>query len=164
MQMDGDCLQGWKAKVFKHQQQTRTNAPEKQAVLFDDSSARHELDAIDPFSLSLRSLFFWRFPTDSSGDACLYFVIDNALPLLLYVGETSRSNQRWKGIHDCKRYVENYQSLHYQHQIRTAVCIAFWWNAPVQPRPRQQLEQALIQKWRSPFNKENWSVWSAPFV
>jgi hypothetical protein len=164
MQMDGDCLQGWKKRVFRHQQQVRTNVPEKQAALFDDSSVRHELDTVDPFSLSLQSLSFWRFPADSSGDACLYFVIDNALPLLLYVGETSRSNQRWKGVHDCKRYVENYQSLHYQHQIRTAVCIAFWWNAPVQTRPRQQLEQALIQKWRSPFNQENWSFWSAPFV
>ncbi len=164
MQMDIDCLQGWKAKVFSHQQQARTNASEKQAALFDDSSARHEPDTVDPFNLSLKSLSFWRFPTDSSGDACLYFVIDNTLPLLLYIGETSRSNQRWKGLHDCKRYIENYQSLHHQHQIKTAVCIAFWWNAPVQTRPRQQMEQALIQKWRSPFNKENWVFWSAPFV
>jgi hypothetical protein len=162
--MDGNCLQEWSQRVFRYQQQARTNVPEKQAVLFDTSPARHGPDSVDPFSLSLQSLSFWRFPKDSSGDACLYFVIDNALPLLLYVGETSRSNQRWKGVHDCKRYIENYQSLHYQHQIRTAVCIAFWWNAPVQTRPRQQLEQALIQKWRSPFNQENWSFWSAPFV
>lgn len=60
MQMNGDCLQGWKAKVFSYQQQSRTNAPGEQAVLFDDSSARHELDTVDPFSLSLQSLFFSR--------------------------------------------------------------------------------------------------------
>ena len=125
MQMDGNCLQEWSQRVFRYQQQARTNVLEKQTALFDASPARHGPDSVDPFSLSLQSLSFWRFPKDSSGDACLYFVIDNTLPLLLYIGETSRSNQRWKGVHDCKRYIENYQSLHYQHQIRTAVCIAF---------------------------------------
>ncbi|WP_196602024.1 hypothetical protein [Gloeocapsopsis dulcis] len=48
--------------------------------------------------------------------------------------------------------------------MKTAVSIAFWWDAPVKTKPRQQLERALIQKWRSPFNKENWTLWSTPFV
>ena len=30
--------------------------------------------------------------------------------------------------------------------------IAFWWDTPTERRSRQQLEQALIQKWKSPFN------------
>ncbi|MEO0688447.1 MAG: GIY-YIG nuclease family protein, partial [Cyanobacteria bacterium J06649_11] len=45
----------------------------------------------------------------------------------------------------------------------TAVNIAFWWDAPDSTRPRQKLELELIQKWRSPFNKENWKLWGQPF-
>lgn len=163
-QMTSDSLLEWKAKIFKYQQQARANVPVEQIALFEVAPVHCEPNTIDPFNLPLQSLSFWRLPTDGAGDACLYFVIDNALPLLLYVGETCRSNQRWKGVHDCKRYVENYQNLHYQHKMQTAVNIAFWWNAPVQTRPRQQLEQALIQTWRPPFNRESWLLWSAPFV
>lgn len=163
-QMTSNSLQEWKAKIFRHQQQVRANVPVEQITLFDIAPDHCNPHTIDPFALPLQPMAFWRFPADKYGSACLYFVIDTAVPLLLYTGETSCSNQRWKGVHDCKRYVENYQSLHYQHGLKTTVNIAFWWNAPVQTRPRQQLEQALIQKWRSPFNKENWSVWSAPFV
>jgi hypothetical protein len=43
------------------------------------------------------------------------------------------------------------------------VVAAFWWDVPAETRPRQQLELALIQKWRSPFNKENWDRWGQPF-
>jgi hypothetical protein len=106
---------------------------------------------------------FYRLPADSSGEACIYLVIDSAVGLLLYVGETCRSNKRWKGTHDCKRYIENYQDLHYQHKLSCAVNMAFWWDAPAQTRARQQLELSLIQKWRSPFNKENWVLWGQPF-
>jgi hypothetical protein len=102
-------------------------------------------------------------PASCPGDACLYFVVDSAVELILYIGETCRSNKRWKGIHDCKDYIKSYQSLHYQYGLKTAVNIAFWWDTPVQTRPRQQLEQALIQKWKSPFNKENWQRWGQPF-
>jgi len=30
-------------------------------------------------------------------------------------------------------------------------------------KARQQLERALILKWRSPFNKENWQMWGQLF-
>jgi hypothetical protein len=36
-------------------------------------------------------------PASCLGDACLYFNIDSAASLVLYVGETCRSNKRWKG-------------------------------------------------------------------
>jgi hypothetical protein len=26
------------------------------------------------------------------------------------------------------------------------------------------LELGLIERWKAPFNKENWTLWSAPFV
>jgi hypothetical protein len=106
---------------------------------------------------------FWRMPADSPGDACLYFVVDSAADLILYVGETCRSNKRWKGIHACKDYIASYQDLHYRYEMKTAVNIAFWWDAPVDRRARQELELSLILKWRSPFNKENWERWGQPF-
>jgi len=162
-QMTSADLQEWKAKIFRHQQQARANVP-VQITLFDIAPAHCDPDVIDPFSLSLQSMAFYRMLTDNYGQAAIYFVIDSAADLVLYIGETCRSKKRWIGHHDCKRYLENYQSLHYQHGLSCAVNIAFWWDAPVKTRARQQLEQALIQKWRSPFNKENWSVWSAPFV
>ncbi|BAZ83818.1 hypothetical protein PN497_11910 [Sphaerospermopsis kisseleviana CS-549] len=105
---------------------------------------------------------FYRMP-DDYGQAALYFIIDSASELLLYIGETKHSNKRWKGVHDCKSYIENYQELHHRYQLQTAVNIAFWWDAPVERKPRQDLEQALIQMWRSPFNKEMWELWGQPF-
>ncbi|HEY9782242.1 MAG TPA: hypothetical protein V6D09_19135 [Leptolyngbyaceae cyanobacterium] len=41
--------------------------------------------------------------------------------------------------------------------------MAFWWDAPVEARLRQQLELALIQIWISLFNKENWQRWGQLF-
>lgn len=162
-QMTRNSLQEWKAQIFRHQQQARASVPLEQIALFDIAPA-HCDPAVEPFSLSLQSMAFYRMPTDNCSQAAIYFVIDNAAHVVLYIGETCRSSKRWKGQHDCKTYLENYQSLHHQHGLSCAVNIAFWWAAPVHTRPRQQLEQALIQKWRSPFNKENWSVWSTPFV
>jgi hypothetical protein len=48
--------------------------------------------------------------------------------------------------------------------LQAAVNIAFWWDAPMQRKPRQELELALIAKWKSPFNIQNWIFWHMPFV
>lgn len=164
MQMDGDSLQNWKKKVFRHQQQAREVFTVQQTTLFDIVPMHCKADQIDPFSLLLQSMAFYRMPTDSFGQAAIYFVIDSAAHLVLYIGETCRSNKRWKGHHDCKRYIENYQSLHYEHGLPCAINMAFWWDTPANTRARQQLESSLIHKWRAPFNKQNWSIWSAPFA
>lgn len=161
--MDKLALVRWKSQIYDYQQRTRESQPVQQVALFEVAPAHCDPDKINPFSLRLSPISFYRLPADSRGDACIYFVIDSAAQLLLYVGETCRSNLRWKGIHDCKRYIESYQSLHHQHELSHAVNIAFWWDAPVDTRPRQQLELALIQKWRSPFNKESWKLWGQPF-
>lgn len=161
--MDSDALVRWTSQIFAYQQRARESELAQQTTLFDIVPAHTEPDKIDPFTLPLQSTAFWRWPADGPGDAAVYFVLDTTLPLLLYVGETCRSNLRWKGVHDCKRYIENYQSLHYQYRMKTTVCMAFWWDAPVKTQARQQLESALIAKWRSPFNKENWTLWGRPF-
>jgi len=172
LDMSVTALQDWKHAIARYQHHERTHPPQHQPSLLTldhpsaHASAHVDPVGIDPFSLQPETIAFWRFPANSPGDACLYFVIDwqSEFPLLLYVGETCRSNQRWKGEHDCKRYIANYQALHFQHGLTPTVTIAFWWDTPVQTRPRQQLELALIRRWRSPFNKENWEVWGTPFV
>jgi hypothetical protein len=167
--MNSDSLIQWKARIFGYQRQARKNQPATQEALFDLASlgitpAHVDPNSIDPFSLILQPMSFWRKPTFDKGQACLYFVIDTApTPLLLYVGESCHSDQRWKGTHDAKRYIEKYIALHRQHQLSPGVCIAFWYDAPADRKARQQLELALILKWRSPFNKENWQMWGQPF-
>ncbi len=161
--MDKLALVRWKSQIYGYQQRVREGQSGKQTTLFDLTPAHCDPDKINPFSLQLQSMAFWRFPANSPGESCIYFVIDSAAPLLLYVGETCRSNKRWKGTHDCKRYIEKYQDLHYQHQLSCAVNMAFWWDTPTNTKLRQQLEAALIQLWRSPFNKENWQCYSQPF-
>lgn len=161
--MGADALVKWKSQVFNYQQRVMETKPSQQTTLFDLTPTHTEPDKIDPFSLQVRSLSFWEYPTDSSGDACIYFVIDSKLPLLLYIGETCRSNKRWKGVHDCKSYISHYHDLHYKYGLQRAINIAFWWDTPTERKARQDLELGLILRWKSPFNKENWERWGQPF-
>ncbi|MEA5578715.1 GIY-YIG nuclease family protein [Anabaena sp. UHCC 0451] len=160
--MDAQALEQWKSRLFTYQQRIRNSQAPQQVTLFDVAPSHCNPDAIDPFKLQLQSMAFYRMP-DDYGQAALYFIIDSASELLLYIGETKHSNKRWKGVHDCKNYLENYQELHHRYQMPTAVNIGFWWDAPTDRKPRQDLEQAMIQKWRSPFNKEMWELWGQPF-
>ncbi|MEM9217726.1 MAG: GIY-YIG nuclease family protein [Cyanobacteria bacterium P01_F01_bin.150] len=178
LDIDKDFLQKWKTKIQTYQERVLNEQSIQQTNLFGGldidkasikqsalSSSVVEADKINPFSLDLHNFFFFQWPADRHPDsACLYFVIDTKVPLLLYVGETCHANQRWKGVHDCKQYVLNYQSLHFKHQIPTAINTGFWWDAPSETRLRQQLESELIYRWRSPFNKENWKFWGTPFI
>ena len=161
--MDLDALSKWKSQIFEYQQRVRESQPPQQTTLFDIAPNYCDPDKIDPLKLQLQPMSFYRMPTTDSGSACLYFVLDTAIGIILYVEETCRSNKRWKGVHDCKQYIENYQSLHYQHGMKTAINMTFWWEAPVETRPRQQLELSLILKWRSPFNFQNWHLFGQPF-
>ncbi|RUS93782.1 hypothetical protein DSM106972_095410 [Dulcicalothrix desertica PCC 7102] len=161
--MDVDALQRWKNQILEYQQQTRVTPPTEQTALFDLAPSHCERERIDPLQLQMQSMAFYRMPADYPGEACLYFVIDSAPGLILYVGETCRSNKRWKGVHDCKEYIASYQDLHYKYKLKTAVNIAFWWETPQRREWRQELEQYLILKWKAPFNKENWARWGQPF-
>ena len=160
-----EALQEWKARIVSYQQQVKITAP-TQGALFELAAPSPLVDpqSLDPFKLPQQNSEFWRWKSVDGGAAALYFVIDYELPLLLYVGETVKSGQRWQGEHDCKRYLLNYRQAHYQHGLSTQLGTAFWSAAPVQTRSRQQMELALIYKWRSPFNKENWELWGTPFT
>lgn len=160
--MDAPTLMQWKSRILSYQQSIRNSPPSLQTSLFPLAPSYCDPDQIDPFTLHLQSMAFYRVP-DLFGQAALYFVIDSAAELLLYVGETCQSHKRWKHTHDCKDYINSYQNLHYHYQIVTAVNIGFWWDAPIERTARQALEQAMIHKWRSPFNKEMWNLWGQPF-
>lgn len=162
-QMSVTALQDWKARIFRYQTQINESAPTQQGTLFDLTPASADPTSINPFSLKQQNTEFWRDTFDDEGIAALYFVIDQELPLLLYVGETSQSNQRWKGVHDCKDYLRNYVAAHRIHNLPVRVTISFWRKAPAEYHSRQQLEQALIQKWKPPFNRESRKHWGAPF-
>ncbi|MFQ4139987.1 GIY-YIG nuclease family protein [Nodosilinea sp. PGN35] len=157
-----DELQGWKQRVAQFQATVQAD-PAVQGTLFDtvnDSPA----ETLDPFALPPRNAEFWRGQFQESGVPALYFVVDHEAAVLLYVGETVKSNQRWKGVHDCKRYILSYVEAHRVHDLPVAVNIGFWPHAERDRKARQALELALIRRWRSPFNKENWAIWSTPFV
>jgi hypothetical protein len=165
LEMNANALDDWKQRIFKYQQQVIQETPPAQITLFEAQRSQTDLENLDPFRLRSQNIEFWRWPAEEPGLAALYFVIDyEKSPLLLYVGETCKSNQRWKGVHDCKRYVRNYIAAHRIHRLPASVSIGFWTHAPAATRPRQQMERSQIEKWRSPFNKENWRHWGTPFM
>ncbi|MGE5658874.1 MAG: hypothetical protein ACM37W_19935 [Actinomycetota bacterium] len=160
--MSAEALQEWKQRIFSYQQSAKQNSAPQQGTLFDLAPNPFDPDTVDPFSLRLQNLACLDLP-DPGDELCLYFVIDNTLPLLLYVGETKRSpNQRWAN-HDCEMYISRYISLHRRYSLDVAVNIGFWFGAPASRKQRLQLESDLIYKWRSPFNKECWQWWGQPF-
>jgi hypothetical protein len=87
--MSAGALQQWKQLVLDYQQSAPSNQPEQQ-TLFKLAPDPCDSDALDPFALQLHNLSFCDRP-DWGDRVCLYFVIDNVLPLLLYVGETGRT-------------------------------------------------------------------------
>ncbi|NER79392.1 MAG: GIY-YIG nuclease family protein [Leptolyngbya sp. SIO1D8] len=156
-------LEAWKQRIFQFQQTVLQHAAPTQGNLFDISSPSPAAN-IEPFKLPQRNAEFWRGQFSDTGNAALYFVVDHELPILLYVGETVKANQRWKGTHDCKRYILSYLSAHRAQSLPVQVNIGFWPHAPEGRKARQSLESELIRHWRSPFNKENWRIWATPFI
>ncbi|MEL6383177.1 MAG: GIY-YIG nuclease family protein [Cyanobacteria bacterium J06626_18] len=156
-------LDTWKQRILQFQQDVQVNSAPTQGSLFGPS-ADSPADAIDPFTLPQRNAEFWRGQFSDTGNAALYFVVDHEVPILLYVGETVKANQRWKGTHDCKRYILSYVAAHRTESVPVQVNIGFWPYASEERKARQALELDLIRKWRSPFNKENWRTWATPFV
>ncbi|WP_036487156.1 hypothetical protein [Myxosarcina sp. GI1] len=161
--MSKEALLKWKSKIFEHQQHTLNTEPPQQTSLFDAPLAHCDSDSINPFELKLHSSQFYRMKEHEDKN-CIYFIIDNALPLLLYVGETMQTaKQRWIGTHDCKDYAINYVELHRKYNLEVRMCSAFWYDTPSDRTARLKLERELILRWQSPFNKENWGKYGKPF-
>lgn len=161
-------LDAWKQPIRTYQSQIPQAKTPAQVHLFDirlfDIEAPSPTsEDLNPFALPRENTLFWRQKTAPKGQAAFYFVMDYHYPLILYIGETGRSGQRWQGNHDCKQYLQNYVAAHRQANAAVSVGIAFWYHAPSRKQQRQQQERHLILQWRSPFNKENWPYWQMPF-
>lgn len=91
--MDTEALVQWKMKIAAHQQRMKENQL-VQGTLFEVARTHFDPDKIDPFNLCLCPMSFYRLPVDSPGAACIYFVLDSAAGLILYIGKTCRSNIR----------------------------------------------------------------------
>lgn len=164
-------LDAWQRRVAAHQGPLlagEESPPPQQGELLTAASGPEACAAgFNPLQLRPQPLSFWRWPSPGVRGAALYFVLDRPqqlnLPLLLYVGETARAEQRWKGEHDCKAYLAAYGEALQKAGLSTHLSICFWSDVPEQTRPRRRLEQALIQRWQPPFNKETRGRWATPF-
>ena len=81
--MDKPALVRWKSQIYNYQQRVREGQSGKQTTLFDLTPTHCDPGKINPFNLQLQSMAFWRFPANSFGESCVYFVVDSAVPLLL---------------------------------------------------------------------------------
>lgn len=169
--LNRDQLLAWQERLAAHQaplfEPDRQPACE-QGALFASPASMPATRDLRLLELRSQPLSFWRWPQVSPQGAALYFVTDRPQqldhPLLLYIGETGRGDRRWKGEHDCKAYLARYGEALQRQGLEPQLSIRFWWDVPAQIRPRRQLEQALIQHWLPPFNKETRGRWQAPFT
>lgn len=160
--IDKYSLEKWKKRINSYQQNMR-NYKLEQKLLMNGYESPWKSDDVDPFSLKTHSDQFYDLPEYKNSQSCLYFILDTAFPLLLYVGETKLSPQERWNSHDCRNYIKKYIELHRKYQIKVTIRSAFWWGIPKQRKLRQSLEKELILRWRSPFNKESWQWWGQPF-
>ena len=164
-------LLAWQRLVASHQGPLFAGAAMAplQASLFAAApSPEAEAAAFDPLALRPQPLSFWRWPQAPQAGAAIYLVIDRPpgleQPLVLYVGETGRADRRWKGEHDCKRYLTAYGEALAKAALEGRPSIRFWLDVPATIQPRRALEQALIRRWLPPFNKETRQRWATPFT
>ena len=170
-------LEDWQQRLAQHQHPLfdGQRPPTKQGLLFPQAAGLAGGDdpedaaaQFSPLNLRPQSLSFWRWPQAPQQGAALYFVLDQpspaSSPLLLYVGETGRADQRWKGEHDCKSYLAAYSEALLKANLNLQLSIRFWLDVPASVKPRRDLEQALIQRWLPPFNKETRGRWATPFT
>ena len=166
-------LLAWRNRLAQHQGPlfagTISTADQpQQGQLFKAADPVSEAaDRFQPLALQPQPLSFWRWPQLQLSGAALYVVLDRPAeldhPLLLYIGETGRADQRWKGEHDCKQYLAAYGETLQGIGVPPRLSISFWSDVPEQTRSRRQLEQVLIRRWLPAFNKETRGRWATPF-
>ena len=157
----------WKKKINKYQQNILKdiNDPYFQKS-FIESKDDFNIKNINPFSLASHSINFWRSNKLISKSSAMYFVIDNIInsEIILYIGETFSADKRWKGVHDCKTYINNYKEALSSHKIENHLDIRFLLDVPKDVKFRRKLERKLIYLWFPPFNKETRNIWSTTFT
>jgi hypothetical protein len=172
LELSAEQLQQWQRRLGAFQAPLfgGDTAGPGQGSLFGGGAEEPEAlaAALNPLELRPQPLSFWRWPEAPHQGAAMYFVLDRppALdqPLLLYVGETGAADRRWKGEHDCKRYLAAYGEALSRAGLQARPSIRFWLDVPTAIKARRTLEQALIRRWQPPFNKETRQRWATPFT
>ena len=157
----------WRNKIYHHQSKILENKliADSQQSLFPEIKSFDE-KKINPFSLQPFSLSFWRTSQSVHQGPAMYYVIDNMAnsKIILYIGETNSANKRWKGEHDCKKYLINYKEALASNNLESHQDIRFFLDVPKEVKLRRKLEHNLIYLWLPPFNKETRSRWSTTFT
>ncbi|WP_332867509.1 GIY-YIG nuclease family protein [Pannus brasiliensis] len=168
--MSKDFLIAWKSRIADYQKGVREGkgAIEQASLFALPKTTWHTADEIEPFALKRYPSDFYDLPPrcfeslDEGG--CIYFQIDHAAGIILYIGETKlNARQRWVGRHYCKDYVLHYIELHRRYDLDVAISASFWYHVPPEKKILREWESELIHKWRSPFNREMWEFYGQPF-
>ncbi|KGG11945.1 MULTISPECIES: hypothetical protein [Prochlorococcus] len=163
-----EVLENWQRTVCAHQSdlfQGKLNT-RLQGSLFSQNSETPR-NNLNPLKLTPLPINFWKWPRSDHTGPAIYLVMDklsNSSNLLLYIGETLAAEKRWKGEHDCKKYVEAYLQSLQKAGLEAQLSIRFWSDVPQETKARRLLEQKLIQAWLPPFNKETRNRWGTPFT
>jgi len=156
----------WREKIYKHQLFICNNLKNLslQKSLF--VNVEEKFRNINPFLLSSISINFWRSNKVIHKGPAMYFVVDklNNSEIILYIGETNSADNRWKGDHDCKIYINNYKECLTENNFKSHIDIRFYLDVPKEAKIRRKLEQQLIYLWLPPFNKETRNRWATTFT
>ena len=160
-------LMQWRENICEYQNKVieNLNNPISQKSLFKVED-NLDLIKIDPFSLTSFSINFWRSNKSVDKGPAMYFVIDTikTSKIILYIGETNSADNRWKGDHDCKIYINNYKESLSENNFKSHIDIRFYLDVPKEAKFRRKLEQQLIYLWLPPFNKETRNRWATTFT
>ena len=169
LELTNNSIKQWHDKICLYQSNLLKGhgLKHQQGSLFEDNS-ENSVTEFDPLLLTPLPLSFWWWPKAPHAGPAIYFVISTVniedKNILLYIGETVEADKRWKGNHDCKRYLSNYSENLQKAGIKYQLTIRFWVDVPKETKARQKIEQQLIQYWLPPFNKETRERWSTPFI
>ncbi len=167
LKIKGEILTEWRDRIYNHQfkisKDTNNKTLHQTSLPINTISDERK---IDPFSLQPLSLNFWRTNQYIHNGPAMYFVIDSmeSSRIILYIGETNSANKRWKGEHDCKKYLMNYKEALAHNKLSSHQDIRFFLDVPKEVKLRRKLEQQLIYLWLPPFNKETRDRWATPFT
>ena len=167
LKVNRGTLMNWRNRIYNYQKKVtliKSNEIFQNSILTE--SEDNYANEINPFSLEGLSLNFWRSNLNIHDGPAMYFVIDTMVSsqIVLYIGETNSANKRWKGQHDCKNYIFNYQEALSQNNLSSHLDIRFFLDVPKEVKLRRKLEQKLIYLWLPPFNKETRNRWSTTFT
>ncbi len=176
VQLSSDFLKAWQKRLHSHQRNFFKGEKEitAQPSLFsiemdsEEQQIKKTVDSLNPLELAPLSMSFWRSPNNQHKGPAIYLVTDRPkgldTPILLYIGETVAAEKRWKGDHDCKRYLAAYSEALSKTNIVCNLSIRFLTDVPTSTKTRRKLERLLIERWLPPFNKETRSRWVTPFT